>query len=77
VESVDWNNSAPTTMSLYEYVEKNVPNSAIKGKITITENEEIIDIPTQNNKSEVEEKKTEEQEKTFLQNALKILGIII
>lgn len=77
MESVDWNNSAPTTMSLYEYVEKNVPNSAIKGKITITENEEIIDIPTQNNKSEVEEKKTEEQEKTFLQNALKILGIII
>jgi hypothetical protein len=45
VTGINWNNSAPTTMSLYEYVEKHVPNGTIKGKIIITEDNEKIDVP--------------------------------
>jgi hypothetical protein len=46
VVNVNWNNSAPTTMSLYEYVEKYVPEGIIKGKIVITEDDEIVDKPS-------------------------------
>jgi hypothetical protein len=44
--SVNWNNSAPTTMSLYEYVEKHVPNSITKGKVVITEDDETVNVPS-------------------------------
>jgi hypothetical protein len=40
--NINYNNSAPTTMSLYEYVEKYVPNGVIKGKIVITEDGEVV-----------------------------------
>jgi hypothetical protein len=62
IRNVNWNNSAPTTMSLYEYVEKYVPNGTIKGKIVITENEEIVNVPSSLD--------------TFLQNAVEIISNI-
>jgi hypothetical protein len=46
VVNVNWNNSAPTTMSLYDYIEKYIPNGKIKGKIVITEDNEIVDKPS-------------------------------
>jgi uncharacterized protein YkvS len=45
VKGVNWDNSAPTTMSLYEYVEKHVPDGTVKGKIVIAEDAETVDIP--------------------------------
>jgi hypothetical protein len=80
IKSVSWDNSAPTTMALYEYVEKNMPNSTNKGKIIITDEDEITDISEQIisdlDNTERNGEKTKE-EKTFLQTALDTMSIII
>jgi hypothetical protein len=60
--NVNWNNSAPTTMSLYDYVEKFVPNGINKGRIVITEDDEIVDKPSVLS--------------TFLQNVVEALSSI-
>jgi hypothetical protein len=46
VKGVNLDNSAPTTMSLYEYVEKHVPAGTIKGEIVISEENEVVNIPS-------------------------------
>jgi hypothetical protein len=38
----NWTYSAPAIMSLYDYVEKHVPNGTIKGKIIISEDGETV-----------------------------------
>jgi hypothetical protein len=43
----NWNYSAPATISLYEYVEKYVPDGVVKGRIIITEIGENINITPQ------------------------------
>jgi hypothetical protein len=75
VKNVNWDNSAPTTMSLYEYVEKYVPDGKNKGKIIITEDGEVVDIPIDNNN--VNDKKETSKEKNFLETALDIISEII
>jgi hypothetical protein len=80
IKNVDWNNSATMAMSLYEYVEKNVPDGSNKGKIIITEDDEIVDVPE--NKNIIDDKKEKDNEKTikeksFFGTALDILSEII
>ncbi|GHT23311.1 hypothetical protein AGMMS4957_14690 [Bacteroidia bacterium] len=74
LDGVNWNNSAPTTMSLYEYVEKNVPNGKDKGKIIITDE----DVPIAQSSSTKDVKKAEPtKEKSFLETAIDVLNEII
>jgi hypothetical protein len=77
VKNVNLDNSAPTTMSLYEYVEKNVPNATIKGKIIITD-EDNTETSIQNDSNDKTNKQEQKQEKkTFLQNVLDVMSIMI
>jgi hypothetical protein len=45
IKNVNWDNSAPTTMSLYEYVEKYGPAKKDKGEIIISDIGEVVNVP--------------------------------
>jgi hypothetical protein len=79
IKGVSWNNSATMAMSLYEYVEKNVPNGKNKGKIIITEDDEIIDVPVKSIDADKKEEYKKEKTKgnNLLEKALEIISEII